>query len=705
MRGDGWSVRLKTVRPIQRDATIIKVYLFWVNEKNVLIFEAKFLDMKLKYLLFVILFIIDYSGKSQVNQWTWIAGDSTVNQAGNYGVKGIASSANKPPTRSKAIYWNDKSGNLWMMGGRNHSNSGNDTFFNDLWKYDIVTLKWTWISGDKIGNQPGIYGTKRIASSLNKPGARSDATSWTDTSGNLWLFGGLGYTSLSYYEYGNLNDLWEYNISTNQWTYFSGDSSNVSLSSYGIKGVPSSTNCPTERDIGLVWIDNIGNFWLYGGQGYSGNFNDLWKFDISTNYWCWINGDSTANAKTIYGIKGITSPSNKFGARYSPINWKDKQGNFWFMGGNQSLGNIDSMYSDIWKYNISINQWTWMFGDSLANKPPVYGTKLVPSLTNCPGIRLVSSIYEDNADNLWLFGGFTFKSSSIQGMTNELWKYNKNTYEWTWVSGDSTLNLTGSYGTKGIATSQNKPGSRYFPYNWSDNLGNLWIIGGQGFGNSTLGNLNDIWKFTPGNGVKYNLIGNIISPKHNSVKNVDLIINGINNVDSTGTYSLSLSSGNYTLSPTKNNDINKANGVTAIDLAITQAHVLGKALLNSPYKIIAADVNGDGKVTALDLVYMKRLILGIDTTFTNTATKETRLWTFVDSSYKFADSTNPFPFKDSIIYTNLNANQINQTFIGIKLGDVNWDWNPAQARMKSPSLPALPRRVLIQTTPPSKVGN
>ena len=95
---------------------------------------------------------------------------------------------------------------------------------------------------------------------------------------------------------------------------------------------------------------------------------------------------------------------------------------------------------------------------------------------------------------------------------------------------------------------------------------------------------------------------------------------------------------------------------------------------------------------------MKRLILGLDTTFTKTSTKENMLWAFVDSSYKFADSTNPFPFKDSISYTNLNANKTNQTFIGIKLGDVNWDWNPALAR----SLPALPRRVLIQNTREAK---
>ena len=137
---------------------------------------------------------------------------------------------------------------------------------------------------------------------------------------------------------------------------------------------------------------------------------------------------------------------------------------------------------------------------------------------------------------------------------------------------------------------------------------------------------------------------------------------------------------NETVSLYKNNDVNKTNGVTALDIALVQSHILQKSLLNSPFKIIAADVNGDSKVTALDIVYMKRLILGFDTTFTNTVNGNKRLWAFVDSAYTFANPANPFPFQDSIAYTGLSVSQIKQSFVGIKLGDVNWDWNPAVAK-------------------------
>ena len=186
-------------------------------------------------------------------------------------------------------------------------------------------------------------------------------------------------------------------------------------------------------------------------------------------------------------------------------------------------------------------------------------------------------------------------------------------------------------------------------------------------------------------GSGYAIAGNIKHPvKTGAIANVIINLTGnlVQSTTGTGSYSLTCLSSNSSgvIKASKNNDINKVNGVTAVDIALVQSHILAKNLFNSPYKIIAADVTGDGKVTALDIVYMKRLILGIDTSFTNSITKQTRLWAFIDSSYKFPDTTNPFPFKDSISYTGLNADKINQTFIGVKLGDVNMDWNPASLK-------------------------
>jgi hypothetical protein len=195
----------------------------------------------------------------------------------------------------------------------------------------------------------------------------------------------------------------------------------------------------------------------------------------------------------------------------------------------------------------------------------------------------------------------------------------------------------------------------------------------------------EITSNTSQNNQIFKIDGQIISTKNYEIKNVNISINSTFRRDSTistlnGKFTfIDLLCNDYTLRPTKNNDITKANGVTSVDALLTQRHILNVTKLNSPYKIIAADVNGDKAINSVDVLRIKRLILGTDTTFTS-STKGNRLWEFVDSAYVFPDTTNPFPFKDSISFTNLTSNKINQTFIGVKLGDVNYDWNSAVAR-------------------------
>src|ERR1700682_6448033 len=73
---------------------------------------------------------------------------------------------------------------------------------------------WNWMGGANVANQSGVYGTHGTPSSSNIAGARQGAVSWTDSSGNLWLFGGGGYDSAG--TFGFLNDLWRFDGSN--WT-------------------------------------------------------------------------------------------------------------------------------------------------------------------------------------------------------------------------------------------------------------------------------------------------------------------------------------------------------------------------------------------------------------------------------------------------------------------------------------------------------
>ncbi len=51
---------------------------------------------------------------------------------------------------------------------------------------------WTWVEGSNLDSQFGVYGAEGTGAPGNTPGARTGASAWTDTEGNLWLFGGLG---------------------------------------------------------------------------------------------------------------------------------------------------------------------------------------------------------------------------------------------------------------------------------------------------------------------------------------------------------------------------------------------------------------------------------------------------------------------------------------------------------------------------------
>lgn len=59
------------------------------------------------------------------------------------------------------------------------------------------------------------------------------------------------------------------------------------------------------------------------------------------------------------------------------------------------------------------------------------------------------------------------------------------------------------------------------------------------------------------------------------------------------------------------------NGLTTLDIIAVQRHILGLEILPKPYGWIAADVNGSGTITTLDIVLMRQVILGMSTSFGN----------------------------------------------------------------------------------------
>jgi N-acetylneuraminic acid mutarotase len=152
-------------------------------------------------------------------------------------------------------------------------------FLSDLWKFSPSTGGWTWVAGSATVATSGVYGSQGVAAATNAPGARRDATGWTDANGSLFLFGGWGADSAG--TVGNLNDLWEYLPASGQWVWLSGTNTANALAVHGTIGVTAPTNMPGAREQVTSVKDANGTVWLFGGFGYAptntpNEINELW---------------------------------------------------------------------------------------------------------------------------------------------------------------------------------------------------------------------------------------------------------------------------------------------------------------------------------------------------------------------------------------------------------------------------------------------
>jgi len=123
----------------------------------------------------------------------------------------------------------------------------------------------------------------------------------------------------------------------------------------------------------------------------------------------------------------------------------------------------------------------------------------------------------------------------------------------------------------------------------------------------------------------------------------------------------------YAITPQKN-DFHR-NGVNTQDIIAIQKHILGVQNFVDPYQWIAADINKDHRVTASDLVELRKLILlKIDQFTRNTS------WRFIDKKYRFL-TTSPLleDFKEKVDLQSETGVFTDVDFVAIKVGDVTGD--------------------------------
>ena len=494
----------------------------------------------------------------QHNDWAWISPDST-NAANQYATASLPPpfpDLNTPGARNYPVTWTDNAGRKWMFGGVGYPLATSppqpvsiitDDRLNDLWVFENASEDvGVWIPANlricvnlsgklyadvtslEFLDVPGNYGTQgagtQNSTQLNPvcttgtyPGGRWGSATWSDASGNLWLFGGQGYDSNGVSGDVFLNDLWEFSPTTadlegtfeGTWTWVAGPNTGNQAGTATYPGGRWGSSVVTDAANHTVW--------LFGGKGYDstgtfGYLNDLWKLDILSHTWTLVSPSSTANVKGVYGTQGVANGATNFpGGREESILWLDPSGNIWLFGGfgmdsvgTSAGGTPGGTLNDLWEYSGGV--WTWVSGGGatgIANQNGVYAKQLAPpDPTNVPGSRWGSVGWSDASGNLWLFGGWGYNALAINGtgFMNDTWEYQRSSNQWVWWKGSSGVNQNGNY-LWHISQVDNVPGARRGQALWQpDSLDFIWVFGGQGFDKSSAtGNdyLNDLWHYLP----------------------------------------------------------------------------------------------------------------------------------------------------------------------------------------------------------------
>ncbi len=424
----------------------------------------------------------------QLGQWTWMNGSNFQGATPVWGNQGVYAPGNTPGAIYEAEEWTDHQGLFWLLDD-----------FGNLWKFDPTINEWAWMKGPQHNSINGIYGNLGVPNIANNPGGRGvGAPTWVDTAGNLWIFGGRLYDVNTHYGYGN--DLWMYNIQTNEWTWEAGPDTIDNLGNYGFMNIEAATNLPPARgETNASWTDNNNNLWLFGGaykftdQSPAFVFNDLWKFDMATHTWVWMKGPSTANNPSVYGTLGVPDPGNVPSSRLVYSKWKDCNDDLWLFGGYYYIQITTNMWmlNDMWRYSIANNEWTWMGGTNIYNNLGNGSTHCLTSDTLTPPSRFENRACWTRAGgtHFEFFGGFL--NIALDSTYNDLWDYNITNNKWTLMSGSVIGNQAGNYGARTVSSPSNMPPSRAGSLGWQRN-DTLWIFGGA---NPYLDNYNDMWRF------------------------------------------------------------------------------------------------------------------------------------------------------------------------------------------------------------------
>lgn len=314
--------------------------------------------------------------------------------------------------------------------------------------------------------------------SETNPSPRTDAVTWADPKGTLWLFGGSGLNEG--YGWGIFQDMWKYDPATNKWELVKGKRNAFKVDE------KQDTELPAPRKDAASWVDNNGNLWMFGGRqlGDQQHLDDMWMFERSKGSWSKVSGKQQFNQSASWGQQKTSDGNNTPGSRSDCTSWTDKNGNLWLFGGltadPDNIG-LSNYYNDLWVFDIKKTQWQWVAG---INKPNQFADTLVNGKDDkgpTPSSRSnATGWYDAKRNTLWLYGGTGYGiSSSEKGGLSDMWSYAIDDGKWMKQNGGFKINTEPDvFSASSTGSKLNSPGRRIGTTSWTDKSGILYLMGG-----------------------------------------------------------------------------------------------------------------------------------------------------------------------------------------------------------------------------------
>lgn len=265
-------------------------------------------------------------------------------------------------------------GSIYLFGGvKDDFASGENTFYDDLYRFDPRLARWTPLSPS--GAKPPA---RAFAASAAVP-----ARHW------MLVFGGANYSadlsSLTFFD-----DLWAYSALLNRWTQLQ-------------PGNPG----PSARSRPAMWVDGE-KVYVFGGiQTDFHTLNDLWAFDLRTNLWTQIIANGDAN-----------SPTSRHEAAVAGRAW---DGQLTLYGGQFSDSDGFVSLNDTWRFDLATHQWqniTPAEADKNVDAPRHQGST----------VQIGHALLMAGGD---LPGGSSGCGAAFpQNATSELWRFNLHDRTW-----------------------------------------------------------------------------------------------------------------------------------------------------------------------------------------------------------------------------------------------------------------------------------